>query len=45
VPANASAVLSTNAVIGAGTALLTFTASNSLALGNYLLNVIGTTLD
>lgn len=42
VPAHASAVLSTNAVTGAGIALVTFTASNSLALGNYLLNVIGT---
>jgi hypothetical protein len=41
-PANASASFSTNNVKGAGNATLTVTASNSLAPGSYLLNVIGT---
>jgi hypothetical protein len=41
VPAGASATLSTNSVTGTGTSLLTITASNSMALGNYTLNVIG----
>ena len=41
-PAGASASWNTNLVTGAGTAWLTITASNSLALGNYSLNIIGT---
>ena len=42
VPTGASASWSTNSVTGAGAALLTITASNSLALGSYTLNIIGT---
>jgi hypothetical protein len=41
-PANASASFSTNSVTGAGSAILMVTASNSIAPGNYTLNVIGT---
>jgi autotransporter-associated beta strand protein len=40
-PANSSASFSTNSIIGAGMATLTFTASNSISPGNYLLNVLG----
>lgn len=42
VPAGAGASWNTNSVTGAGTALLTITASSSLALGSYTLNIIGT---
>jgi len=41
-PAGASATLNTNSVTGAGNAILTVTASNSIAPGNYPLNLIGT---
>ena len=40
-PTGASASWNTNSVTGAGTALLTITASNSLALGSYPLNIVG----
>ena len=40
-PANAGASFNTNSVTGAGSATLTFVASNSVAPGNYILNVIG----
>lgn len=41
-PAGASASLSTNSVTGAGNATLTVVASNSIAPGNYTLNLLGT---
>jgi autotransporter-associated beta strand protein len=41
-PANSSAAFSTNSVTGSGSATLTVTASNSIAPGNYTLNVMGT---
>lgn len=40
--ANSTASFSTNSVIGARTATMTFTASNSISPGTYTLNVIGT---
>lgn len=42
VPSGASASLSTNSVIGAGSATLTVTTSNSLPPGSYTLSLIGT---
>jgi autotransporter-associated beta strand protein len=41
-PANSSANFNTNSLIGARTATMTFTASNSISPGTYTLNVIGT---
>ena len=40
-PANAAASFNTNSVTGSGNATLTITASNSIAPGNYTLNIIG----